>query len=117
MNCEWTPEQFDLFPTIVHGDTTPEGIRITISEDHGTLQSVEVIVKTSADAASSSLELTSGAGEITITTATAGSWDFLILPFEATPPAGDYVLALRTTNTDGADRTWIEGNWTIKPKI
>jgi hypothetical protein len=117
MDCEWTPENYDLFPTITHGDTTPEAIRITIDGDHGTLESVEVIVKISADAGSSSLELKSADNEITITTATEGAWDFLIEKFETTVAAGDYVLALRTTNTDGEDRTWIEGNWTVTPKI
>jgi hypothetical protein len=117
MSCEWTPEQFNLLPTITHGDTTPEAIRVTISDDHGTLSAVELIVKTSADAGSSSLELKSADEQITITTATAGAWDFRIEKFEATPAPGDYVIALRTTNTDGEDRTWIEGVWTVTPKI
>jgi len=117
MNCEWTPEQCDIFPTITHGDTTPEALRITITEDHGTLQSVEAIFKETRESASSSLELKSADEEITITTTTEGAWDFLIEKFEATPAAGDYVFAIRTTNTAGEDRTWIEGNWTVTPKI
>lgn len=116
MSCDWLPQSCNLFPSIVQGDTTPEALRITIDDAAGTLASVEVIFNP-LDSEASALELKSEDDEITLTTTTEGAWDFLILPFEASPPAGDYKFQLRTTNTDGANRTWIEGDFTIAPKI
>lgn len=103
-------------PSVTTGDTFP-AIRITESEAEESLARVRVSITKSGET-SPSLELDSDTSGVTITTATAGSWDFTIGAINpVTLSEGSYAYDIETTDGAGSIRTEFSGTWTILSEI
>jgi len=113
---DYLPAVSDVFPPIVTGDTLPEALAFTISDQGSTLDIVTIDFKLDPAASTPDLTLSSEDSEITITS-TSGTWAFTVPAFVVSLAAGDYFYHLSTFDDGGAKRTWITGVWQIGKSI
>lgn len=116
--ANYLPGRYTI-PAAVTGDTfagIPE-MSVTVNGDPPTvaLASVRMQFRTSADAASASLALTSSGGDITINS--AANWNITVEPFEITLAAANYVYDIEFTDTGGTVRTYVTGTWAIASDV
>lgn len=96
--------------SVTTGDTYP-AIRIQETSSDTAISAISLVVKDSDN--TEALTLSNGSG-ITITTATAGAWDFTIDAISpVTLSAGVYYYELQITDDAGTIRTEFEGTWQI----
>ena len=115
MATNLTPLNWDWSP-VVKGDTFP-ATQITETLNDSALTRVRVKLKLSG-ATTTSLTLDSATSGVTITTATAGAWDFSIDAIQTvTLAAGVYSYDLETTDAASTIRTEFSGTWEILEQI
>lgn len=110
--------RYDL-PTCYAGDTFPgltvSSITVGGAAMTSALSSVRMQVRTTANASTASLSLTSGGGDITIDDAAA--WGITVDPFTISLSARDYVYDLEFTDAGGTIRTYLFGKWRIEQDV
>ena len=115
MSClNLAPLKWD-WPDLKRGDTLPASI-ITETTGDTILSRVRITIKSAATGLVA-LTLDSTTSGVTITTATAGAWDFTIGPITAatteTLTEGFYSYELESFDPAGTVRTEFEGSWKI----
>lgn len=114
MSLDLTPLQWNWDP-VVTGDTYPAA-QITETSSETALSAVRLKIRASGSS-TPVLSLSGGSG-ITITTTTAGAWDFTIDAIDtSTLDAGIYAYDIETTDSEGTVRTELQGIWQIIPEI
>lgn len=108
----FAPVYFDLFLPIAAGDTYPESNQIQRDDIDQTLNRVLIEFRVDPADSAAVLTLDSDDGGISITSAIANAWDFIIHDFTA-PSAADYSFAVKCIyGEDNKARTIIIGNFT-----
>ena len=106
------------WPAVIQGDTYPA---TQITESASDTDLARVRVKVADVDGVTAITLDSDTTGVTITTATAGAWDFQIDAIQSATttslPAGIYSYDLETTDDAGTVRTEFSGSWQIHPQI
>jgi hypothetical protein len=106
---EWDGHDF----TVEVRTSAPGVTPVTWGPPDDDLTAVTMQFHTSEDDLDNVLELTSGASEITITSAT--DWEFTIEPVTIALPAATYFFGIRCTKAGGAYKTYLTGTFTVSP--
>lgn len=114
----YLPAVYD-WPSAVKGDTF-DGIALTSVTVDGAnpasaLAATRIHFRTAPDSTTTSLELTSADGEITI--GTAATWACTVEPFTITLAVGTYYYDWEFTDVAGNVRTYLAGSWRITQNI
>lgn len=111
------PLRYD-WPAIQRGDTFPAQV---FADSGADTDLSRVRVKICDSDGTTKVTLDSASSGVTITTATAGSWNFTIDAISAATTealtAGLYAYDIETIDTAGSVRTEFEGTWEIRPQI
>lgn len=114
MALDLKPLRWD-WPAVTTGDTYP-ACQITDTAADTDLSRVRIKIKAQGGT-TAALSLDSSTTGVTITTATAGAWDFTIGPITAAQTAtldpGLYLYDIETTDSAGTVRTEFSGIWEI----
>lgn len=105
----------DAEVSFVEGNTWPGVVSIAISPaPANNVSTARFAIKEKPNSPYNKVELSSGAGEVTITD--AANWEFAIPAQSLDLPASQYVWQFETTDTAGTVQTYLEGSMTVYPK-